>query len=242
MSSRDAWLADVRAALRADQRLRTAFRPRRIEVTDDATVTIEAEAETVAIKRRVLSCIARVPGVVGIVDRISVTPAGEMSDDGMLDHLRKAYLQEPAFRGYKLSEHADGATRLVRQGLPGASGEIEFEVADGIVTLNGATHALASRRLAGVLAWWVPGSRDVINAMAVEPPEEDAPIRIEEAVRIALEKDPLVNDTRIRVGVRGRTVRLTGLAASDWERDAAEWDAWYVLGVDEVVNDVRVGP
>jgi hypothetical protein len=41
-----------------------------------------------------------------------------------------------------------------------------------------------------LLAWWVPGSRDVVNGIAVEPPEEDAPIRIEEAVRIALDKDP----------------------------------------------------
>ena len=37
------------------------------------------------------------------------------------------------------------------------------------------------------------GCRDVVNGIIVDPPEEDAPIQIEEAVRIALDKDPLVD-------------------------------------------------
>ncbi len=32
---------------------------------------------------------------------------------------------------------------------------------------------------AGVLAWWVPGSRDVVNGIAVELPEEDSVNAIE---------------------------------------------------------------
>jgi osmotically-inducible protein OsmY len=88
----------------------------------------------------------------------------------------------------------------------------------------------------------VPGVRDVINGIAVEPPEEDAPIFIEEAVRLVLEKDPLVDASQIRVGVRGRTVRLTGLVRSDDVRRAAEADAWYIFGVDDVINEIAVGP
>ena len=100
--------------------------------------------------------------------------------------------------------------KLVRAGLPGARGEIDIEVEHGVVTLNGSLPSLAAKRLAGVLAWWVPGVRDVVNGITVDPPEEDAPIQIEEAVRIALDKDPLFDASQIRVGVRGRTVRLTG--------------------------------
>src|SRR5512132_47851 len=81
-------------------------------------------------------------------------------------------------------------TKLVRAGLPGARGQIDIEVEHGVVTLNGSLPSLAAKRLAGVLAWWVPGVRDVVNGIAVDPPEEDAPIQIEEAVRIALDKDP----------------------------------------------------
>lgn len=100
--------------------------------------------------------------------------------------------------------------------------------------------SLAAKRLAGVIAWWVPGSRDVINGIAVDPPEEDAPIAIEEAVRIALDKDPFVDAGQVRIGVRHRTVRLTGAVHSQEARDAAEWDAWSVFGVDDVVNELKV--
>jgi hypothetical protein len=65
----------------------------------------------------------------------------------------------------------------------------------------------------------------VVNGIAVEPPEEDAPIRIEEAVRIAHDKDPFVDASQVRVGVRHRTVRLTGAVRSREARDAAEWQS-----------------
>jgi osmotically-inducible protein OsmY len=164
-----------------------------------------------------------------------------MSDDGILDHLRKTYYQEPAFQQLDIKERRGGEVKLVRAGLPGFGGGLEIEVTDGVVTLNGSVPSLAAKRLAGVLAWWVPGSRDVVNGITVDPPEEDGPINIEEAVRIALDKDPLVDASQIRPGVRGRTVRLTGWVPSASSRDAAEWDAWYVFGVDDVINEIATG-
>ena len=101
---------------------------------------------------------------------------------------------------------------------------------------------MTSKRLAGVMAWWVPGVRDVVNGIEVEPPEEDSPDMIEEAVRVALEKDPLVNASQIRVGVRNTWVRLTGAVAANAEREAAERDAWCILGVDNVLNEIEVVP
>jgi len=59
--------------------------------------------------------------------------------------------------------------------------------------------SLIQKRLAGVLAWWVPGSRDVINGMEVVPLQEDSDEEIAKAVRLVLEKDPFVNAERIRV-------------------------------------------
>jgi osmotically-inducible protein OsmY len=94
--------------------------------------------------------------------------------------------------------------------------------------------------LAGVLAWWVPGSRDVINGIAVEPPEQDSDVAILEAVRLVLEKDPFVDASQIRVGVKNALVRLTGLVPSEAEREMAEFDAWYVFGVDMVDNRIEV--
>jgi osmotically-inducible protein OsmY len=227
------------AAIRSDTRIGPHFKPALLEVTEDGTATIAAEVDTVAIKRLALERLGATPGVTAIIDRLRVKPAMAMSDDGILDHLRKAYYDEPSFRQLALKERDGGKLKLVRD-TPDARGEIEIEVKQGVVILNGRVPGLASKRLAGVLAWWIPGSRDVVNGIAVEPPEEDAPIRIEEAVRIALDKDPFVDASQVRVGVRHRTVRLTGAVRSREARDATEWDAWYVLGVDDVANELEV--
>ena len=229
------------AALRSEKRIGSHFKPESLTIDADGIVTIEAEVETVAIKRLALECLAGVPGIDGIVDRLRVKPASPMSDRGILDHLRKAYYQEPAFQQFAIAESEEGEGKLMRGGLPGARGEIDIEVDEGVVILNGSLPSLAGKRLAGVLAWWVPGVRDVVNGITVDPPEEDAPIEIEEAVRIALDKDPLFDASQIRVGVRGHVVRLTGWVPSAAARDAAEWDAWYVFGVDDVVNEIETG-
>jgi len=153
-----------------------------------------------------------------------------------------AFTEEPGFAALELSEGAGGALAAVRGVPEGPLGRIVIEVEDGIVTLNGQVPGLNSKRLAGVLAWWVPGSRDVVNGLSVEPPEEDSPDLVAEAVRIALEKDPFVDASQIKTGVRQRTVRLTGVVPSESERDMAENDAWYVFGVDAVVNEIEVRP
>jgi len=228
-------------AIRSESRIGPHFKPESLSIDGDGVATIDAEVDTIAVKRLALERIAAIPGIGGVIDRLRVRPATSMSDDGILDHLRKAYYQEPAFRQLALKERRGVDVKLVRDGLPGYNGEVEIEVSDGVVTLNGSVPSLAAKRLAGVLAWWVPGSRDVVNGITVDPPEEDGPINIEEAVRIALDKDPLVNASQVRVGVRGRAVRLTGWAPSASSRDAAERDAWYVFGVDDVINEILTG-
>jgi BON domain len=232
--------AKALAAIHSEKRVGPHFKPTLLTI--DANATIDAEVDNVAIKRLTLERLAATKGVSAIVDRLRVKPALAMSDDGILDHLRKAYYDEPSFRRLALSEREGGKLKRVRDAFEEAKGEIEIEVENGVVILNGSVPGLASKRLAGVLAWWVPGSCDVINGIAVEPPEEDGPIQIEEGVRIALEKDPFVDASEIRVGVRLRTVRLTGSVHSSEARDAAEWDAWYVFGVDDVINEIEVAP
>jgi len=233
--------ATALAAIRSESRVGPHFKPENLAIAEDGTATIEAEVGTVAIKRLALERLAGTRGITAIVDRVHVKPALPKSDDGILDDLRKAFYDEPSFRAIALKEAENGQVKPVREAFEEPRGEIVFEVHDGVVILNGRLPGLASKRLAGVLAWWVPGARDVINGIAVDPPEEDAPIRIEEAVRIALDKDPFVDAEQVRVGVRNRTVHLTGALPRD-ARDAAEWDAWYVFGVDDVINDIEVRP
>jgi osmotically-inducible protein OsmY len=69
-----------------------------------------------------------------------------------------------------------------------ATGTIDVGVEGGIVTLDGDVTGPGQKRLAGVLAWWVPGSRDVINGIGVTPPEQDSEAAITDAVLQVLEK------------------------------------------------------
>jgi osmotically-inducible protein OsmY len=104
----------------------------------------------------------------------------------------------------------------------------------GVVTLDGQVPSLSHKRLAGVLAWWVPGSREVVNGLGVEPSQEDNDEEITEAVRLVLGKDPFVWADHIRVHTKERVV------SSDSIRGMAEFDAWYIFGVDKVINQLAV--
>jgi osmotically-inducible protein OsmY len=119
-------------------------------------------------------------------------------------------------------------------------GEIEIAVSDGIVTLEGHVPSLSHKRLAGVLAWWAPGCRDVTNELAIVPGEDDNDDEITDALALVLEKDPLVHAGQLRVRTRNRIVTLHGWLATEEERRMAELDAWYLFGVDEVINRIEV--
>jgi osmotically-inducible protein OsmY len=235
-------LAKVRATLRSEPSLGALFHPSELEIGSDGVLVLGGEVASVKAKKLALEHVAALPGIAGIADRLHVKPATHMSDKEIRVHMRDMLMEEASFKDLELGELEDGQRKLV-QGVPAvARGSIDFEVKDGIVTLNGRVPTLTTKRLAGVMAWWVPGARDVVNGIAVEPSEDDGPDMIAEAVRVALEKDPFVDATQVRVGVRKTVVRLDGLVPTETERESAERDAWCVLGVDKVINEIEVRP
>lgn len=230
----------VRAALRGRAGINLHSFPLALEFCD-GVLTIEGEVADIATKKLALEAAVAVPGVTGIVDRIRVVPAQRMSDAGIRDQLRIAMLQESAFADFTIRERTNGSTETLHEAANG-KGVIEFEVDDGVVVLNGRVPGLGHKRLAGVLAWWVPGSRDVINGLEDVPEEEDSDAEITDAVRLVLEKDVFVNAGQIRVSTRERVVTLEGLVPKEAEREMAERDAWLVFGVDRVMNRLAVRP
>lgn len=201
-------------ALRSEPRLGRHFKPDLIRLESDGALLIEGEVDTVAQKRLALERLAAIPGINGIVDRLHLRPSVPMSNDGILDHLRKVFLQEPALAGARVVERENKQIRLLRDSPGDDVGAIEFEVDNGVVTLNGSLPSLASKRLAGVLAWWVPGSRDVINGIAVEPPEEDASILIADRFAGDIER---IYSARWRRWAKGESAPR----APDYEEDTA---------------------
>ena len=243
-------LNDLRKRFRSEPHLGPRFHFDAMEWDESGTLTLAGEVPSVAAKKRALECAAAHEAVTSIVDRVHVSPATPMGDAEIRAHLAEFFTREPAFEGYAVRQQksfaqAAGATpalELIAGDPVSAPGEIEVEIAEAVVTLTGHVPSLVAKRLAGAMAWWVPGVRDVVNGLEVTPPEEDSPIAIEEAVRTVLERDPFVDAGQVRVGVRLRTVRLTGAVRSDALRDMAERDAWCVFGVDEVINNIQVIP
>jgi len=144
-----------------------------------------------------------------------------------------AYAGEPLF--------SDIHVRLRQERLhpvSDGSAAIGVSVEQGIVHLAGSVPGLDCKRLAGVMAWWIPGSRDVVNGLSVPPASTFDSLA--EAVRQVLEKDPCVEAAPVRVGARDSDVTLAGTVTSPDQRRLAELDAWYVFGVDNVINRMTV--
>jgi osmotically-inducible protein OsmY len=204
----------------------------------DGVVTVSGEVDGIAAKKIVLELAASPSPVSGVVDRLRVEPSERMEDGAIRDHVCNALLSEPAFDSYSIQAVVKQEIETVRSVDPGRM--LEVDVSDGVVTLNGTVESISHKRLAGVLAWWVPGSRDVVNGMELSPPMEDTDDAVVDAVRLILEKDPLVNASQIRIHSKDLVVTLDGAVAAPNSKRAAEADAWYTFGVNGVVNNLLV--
>jgi hypothetical protein len=92
-----------------------------------------------------------------------------------------------------------------------------------------------------VLAWRVPGCRDVVNGLEViEPRAPGLEVPLASVVRLVLAQEPALDLGGIAIRTDGRTVTLEGRVASEAEARLAENDAWAVFGVDNVRNKIVV--
>jgi osmotically-inducible protein OsmY len=208
---------------------------------NDGIMTLHGEVANIAAKRLTLELAAALPQVSGVVDRLHVAPAEAMGDGAIADHFKKALLTDSSFNECAISARVRSEMQSIRTLTEERRrGWIEVQVDNGLVTLNGEVPSLSHKRLAGVYAWWIPGSRDVINGIAVEPIQQDHAAEVIDAVRLALEKDTFVNAAQIRIDCQQYVVTLSGLVTSDAEREMAEFDTWAVFGVDDVINRIEV--
>lgn len=239
MRSEERIVSAVAAALEQEKQVNLHRFPLQLEF-DAGILTMEGEVEQIMAKKRALEVAAAIPGVSAIVDRIHLVPAAPMADGEIRDHLEHALLAESMLDSCAVWVVTKGTPVVVREADEDVDGSIDIEVADGIVILNGAVSSLSAKRLAGVLAWWVPGVRDVVNGIAVVAADDDNDDEIIDAVRLVLEKDPFVNAAQIRVSCQKDWVTLDGLVKNRAIARLAEADAWYVFGVDGVTNRLEV--
>lgn len=233
-------VSEVAAAMERERRINLHNFPVRLEF-DAGVLTMDGDVEHIMSKKRALEVAAAVSGVERIVDRLRLVPSVRMQDGEIRVHVCNSLLTESLLGDCAIWAIVKGEPEVVRETNQDVDGSIDVEVNNGIVVLNGVVAGLTAKRLAGVLAWWVPGSRDVINGIEVVPsPQDDNDDEVVDTVRLVLEKDPFINASQIKVGCSNYSVTLEGLVKKEIQKQMAEADAWYVFRVDGVTNRLLV--
>jgi osmotically-inducible protein OsmY len=235
----DAVRKQVHAALEREHRINLHRHPVKIE-SADGTVTLEGEVADVAAKRLALQLAASVQGVSNVVDRLRVAPGERRGDGAVRDSAARLLLEQPELRGCSLNVRSNEKIEVLRRVTDDPAGEIQLSVTDGVVVLEGTVISQSHRRFAGALAWWIPGRRDVVNALEVRPAYEDRDDEISEVMRLVLEADPEVDADQIRTNCNGKVVFLDGAVPNEHQKRRAELDAWSLLSIRGVVNRLDV--
>lgn len=237
----EGFLKKVQAAIEGEPRIRSRSSPLHVEVKDNRLV-IDGDVDSVAAKRLAVHLAAQADGLDTVEDQLCVVPAEERSDGEILDSYTQLILGQIDLKNCAISRTAKGETESLHQTQDDdRSGEFTFSVTDGVITLDGFVISLSHKRIAEVLAWWVPGCRNVINRLAVIPAEMDSDDEVSDAIRLALEMDPLLaHADQINLSTNSGIVTMQGVIATEEERQMAEFDAWCVLGVNDVNNRLEV--
>ena len=207
---------------------------------EEGTVVLDGMVKDIASKRRARSLAEEhVAGRWPILDLVQVAPGEDEPDEALRDQVAERLSRESAFSEYTLEVEAGGELQTLQKTGPEGFG-IKAHVHNGVVTLSGRVGSLTHRRLAEVLVWWAAGSTLVRNELDVFPEQEDADNEVTDAVRIVLEKDPLVHADNLKPGTAGGVVTLTGSVATSEEKHLAILDAWYVPDVWDVVDHIDV--
>lgn len=207
---------------------------------DGCKLTLSGVVEDIAAKRIIDSLVRAATDGVEVVSQLRLRIPERRGDGALRDHVLCHLRDEPALRDTDLQARRGDELQTLRAIGVDGSGCIEVQAEDGTVRLRGQVASLSHRRLAEVLAWWAGGCETVINDLQVIPDERDDDGELADAIRLVLERDPLVHADHFTVRAKGGVVRLQGAVRSDEERRLAVLDVWYVPGVREVVDGVEV--
>lgn len=229
-------LDDIRAALERDPQINLHDWPLKVW-SQNGRVVLDGQVADITAKRKAVShAQERLSGSYPLLDlvRVATETRGEKE---IANRIAWALAEEPVFADYALYEETQGQTEI-RQQPDAQRGRIKVSVDEDRVTLSGQVSSLTHWRMAEVLAWWTEGCGLLENQLEVIPPQEDRDEEITDAVRMVLEKDPLVNAEQIQVSTSNAVVHLKGLAGNDEEKRLMVRDAWYIPGLREVRDEI----
>ncbi|HSH40984.1 MAG TPA: BON domain-containing protein [Arenicellales bacterium] len=230
----------IGAALERDPRVNLHHSPVTVGTANNR-VCLEGRMESIAEKRAAVDAATRVLFTQKdwtLEDRLHVHPTERKEDLELQELVESALGNEPAFRDYTLVAEAMDKRETIHD-AGSADRSITASIHEGAITLTGRVESLTHSRLAEVLMWWTSGCSFVQNMLEIVPPEEDNDDELNDAVRIVLEKDPLVHADQLSVATAGGVVVMNGAVATTQEKRFAVLDAWCVPGVSDVVDRIE---
>jgi len=227
--------AEIAAEIRRRMAWDVWLDPGLIEVAvRDARVTLSGVVGSLAEKRRAFED-AWVAGVVDVDDQPLVI------DWSRRDEMQRAVVQ-PRRQDADIRRALEAALRYDPRV------DVERVEEEGIVTLIGEVTSLKAKRTAGEDARNTVGVWRVRNHLKVRPgvgphrrPMPDFDAQVARKVRLALLRDPVIEQDQVTVTVNNYLVKLEGKVDSRHERQLAEDIASRMRGVVSVVNNLTVG-
>jgi len=187
--------------------------------TSQGIVTVSGSVDNLLAKRRAVKIAESIRGVLGVIDRIIVTPVSPPDEDIRKDILA-ALLQDPATESY----------------------QVAVGVQDAVATLTGGVGSYGEKQLAARLAEGVKGVKEVDNNVTINYLANRTDPEIAADVKARLQWDIWMNGSVINSVVKDGKVTLTGTIGSAISEDRALDDAW-VNGVTSVnYSGLKVDP
>lgn len=207
---------DVNRALASDTRIDQSMIG--VSSEEPGVITLDGQVDTCNEKILAEDIAGRVRGVKDVVNNISVVPPIARSDEEITENIRT---------NLKLDVWVDDT-------------KVSVETIDGVAFLRGTVSTRHEKQEAENDARWVAGVVDVVNHLLVKPEMKIADAEIARDVRAALIKNTRLDLTEMNVDVSDGVVTLTGEVPNFTQKRIAEFVAFSVPGVVDVLNELHV--
>lgn len=186
----------------------------------DGIVALDGTVDTYAQKKAAEEAIRNISAVKGVVNDVKVELFfSAVKNDKEIASLVNSALKE----NWAVPDH-----------------KIRVAVKDGWVTLEGILHWNFQRKAAENAIRYLNGVRGVIDNIKIEA-EIKNELR-QELIEKALKRSWILDANNIKVRVDGKTIFLSGIVSSLFQKEEAEKIAWNTPGVWFVDNEIIVEP
>ena len=185
--------------------------------TASGIVTLSGSVDNLAAKTYAVAEAKKINGVLGVIDKLTVTPSFRWDTD-ISNAVRRRILNSAVIKS---------------QGLI-------VTCKDGVVTLSGTVGSYPEEQQAGLLASEVRGVKEVKNNIFTKWSSTRSDLEIKNDAVAAIGRDVYLTGLPITVTVQDGIVSLSGSVGNAYEKDRAYDDVRWISNVMDVKNGLTV--